>query len=333
MKKQVGIFCVTFLLFAWATKAQDIHFSSLNFNPMFSNPSMTGFMNSKLRVSSIFRNQWQSVSKGYNTFLASLEFQPYLSKNNKRGFGVGFCFVNDVAGELSYGEKDISLNIAYFFAINREKSAFVSVGASVGRKNWGYDLSNASFNRTGTYDDNITFDELHTWDFSLGTSLQYNITEKKQLNIGFALFNINESKLGYFETSDKNTKINRRYSTNISYLHDVSDRISIRPQVLYNNQHKYNELVYGTDFVFDLTGGIFNQQFFSVGLFARNVEAIIISPKYKFNNFLAGISYDVNISGLSKVSHTYGAIEFWLSYAFSPYNVKYKNNKIPCPIF
>lgn len=333
MKQQTRIFFAIFLLLVLSAKAQDIHFSSLNFNPMFSNPSMTGFMNSKLRVSSIFRNQWQTVSKGYNTFLASVELQPYLSKNNNKGLGIGFCFVNDVAGELAYGERDFSLNIAYFFAVNREKTAFVSVGASAGRKNWSYDLSKANFNRTGTYDDNITYDELHTWDLSLGTTFQYNITDKKQLNIGFALFNINESKLGYFETSDKNTKINKRYSTNVSYMCDISDRVSVRPQVSYNNQYKYNELVYGTDFLFDLTGGIFNQHIFSFGLFARNLESIILAPKYKFNNFLAGISYDVNISGLSKVSHTYGAIEFWLSYAFSPYNVKYKNNKIPCPIF
>ncbi len=281
----------------------------------------------------MFRNQWQTVSKGYNTFLASLEFQPYLSAKGDKGLGLGICFVNDIAGELAYGEKDFSFSAAYFFAVNRGKNAFVSLGANINRKNWGYDLSKANFNRTGAYDDNITFDELHTWDFSLGTSFQYNITEKKQLNIGFAVFNINESSLGYFETSDKNAKINRRYYVNASYLTDVSDLFSVRPQILYNNQYKYNELVYGTDFVFDLTDGIFTKHIFSVGLFARNTEALIIAPKYRYNNFLAGISYDVNISRLSKVSYTYGAIEFWVSYAFSPYNVKYKNSKIPCPIF
>ncbi|MBR1769109.1 MAG: PorP/SprF family type IX secretion system membrane protein [Bacteroidales bacterium] len=333
MKSYAGIlfFIVFFLCFG--AKAQDVHFSSLNFNPMFSNPAMTGFMNAKVRVSTIFRNQWETVSKGYNTLLASVEIQPYLSSSSRRGLGMGLSFVNDVAGELSYGERDFSLSLAYFFALNRKKTAFLSLGTSVGRKSWGYDLSSASFNRTRTYDDNITFDELHTLDLSAGINFQYNISERNQFNLGFAVFNINESKLAYFETADETSKINRRFSVNTSYLVPLNERFSLRPQLLCNQQFRYNELVIGTDFVFDLTEAIFTQSVFSVGLYERNLESIVIAPKYKYDNFLAGLSYDVNISGLSKVSHTYGAIEFWISYAFSPFGVTYKNNKIPCPIF
>ncbi len=298
---------------------------------MFVNPSMTGFMSAKYRVSSIFRNQWQTVSKGYNTLLTSLEIQPFANSN--RGCGVGISFTNDVAGELSYGERDIAVSFAYFFAVNKEKNAFLSLGLSIGKKTWEYDLSKARFNRNHIYDDNITYDKLNSLDLSAGINYQYNPTEKKQFNINFALFNINESKLQYFESSDKNSKIHRRYQINTSYLFEISDIISLKPQIMYNNQYRYNEIVYGTDFVFDLTGEIFTQNIFSMGLFARNTEAIVLAPKYKYNNFLAGMAYDINISKLNKVSHTYGAIEFWLSYAFSPYKVKYKNTKIPCPIF
>ncbi|MDO5760605.1 MAG: PorP/SprF family type IX secretion system membrane protein [Bacteroidota bacterium] len=329
--KKIIIIAIGVLLCNFVTKAQDIHFSSLNYNPMFTNPAMTGFMTSKFRVSSLFRNQWQTVSKGYNTLLASIEIQPFA--NNKNGLGVGLSFVNDVAGELSYGERDFDFSMAYFFALNSKRNAFLSIGASLSRKSWEYDLSKARFNREETYEDNITYDKLNTLDVALGINYQYNPTEKRQFNLNFAVFNLNESKLQYFETSDKTSKIHRRYQVNTSYLFDISDMFSLRPQIMYNNQYKYHEVLYGGDVVFDLTGEIFTQNIFSLGLFVRNTEAIILAPKYKYNNFLAGLSYDVNISKLNKVSHTYGAIEFWLSYSFNPYNVKYKNNKIPCPIF
>lgn len=332
MRQIIIIIAIGVLLCNIKIKAQDIHFSSLNYNPMFMNPAMTGFMSSKIRVSSLFRNQWQTVSnKGYNTLLSSIELQPFAT--SKSGTGIGVSFVNDVAGELSYGERDFAFYMSYFFAVNKKKNAFLSLGASISRKRWEYDLSKARFNREDTYEDNITYDRLNSLDFSLGASFQHNLTEKKQLNINFSVFNINESKLQYFASSDANSKIHRRYQANVSYLFDVSDFLSLRPQVMYNNQYRYNEVLYGSDFVFDLTGEIFTQNIFSFGLFVRNTEAIILAPKYKYNDFLAGISYDVNISKLNKVSHTYGAIEFWLSYAFSPYNVKHKKNKIPCPIF
>jgi hypothetical protein len=87
-------------------KAQDIHFSSINANPMFINPASTAVMNSTFRISTIYRNQWSSVSDGYNTFISSFEIQPYVSNDDSKGIGLGVMFMSDVAGSLSYGERE-----------------------------------------------------------------------------------------------------------------------------------------------------------------------------------------------------------------------------------
>ncbi|MBQ9311925.1 MAG: PorP/SprF family type IX secretion system membrane protein [Bacteroidales bacterium] len=322
-------------LFAFSQiKSQDIHFSSLNFNPMFTNPSYTAFMNSKFRVSSIYRNQWSTVSKGYNTFLASVEYQPYLSSNSRSGIGVGLMFVNDVAGTLSYGEQDIGLSLSYFLALNRDKNSYISIGVSAKKDTWGYNSSNADFNREGIYDDDIRYEDLSTYSFASGLSFQYSPTNDKQFQLGVAMFNINEPYLSYFESKNSVDKIHRRYSLNASYMFATTESFSLKPQLLINQQYKYNEFIIGTDFIFNLTDAIFTSQIFSMGVYLRNTESIILSPKYKYNNFLIGLSYDVNVSKLSKVSNTYGGLELWLSYSFDPiYKYKNKNTKIPCPIF
>lgn len=301
---------------------------------MFTNPAMTGFMNSKFRVSSIYRNQWSTVSRGYNTFLASAECQPYIAQSGKSGLGIGLSFTSDVAGSLSYGEQDIGVSFSCFFTLNRSKTAFLSFGILGQRENWGYNSSQADFNQEGIYNDDIRYEDLTTYSLSFGSMFQYNLSEDNQFQAGASIFNLNEPSLSYFDNSTDKSKIHRRYSLTSSYMFACNDRYSVRPQIQVNQQYRYNEFIVGSDFIIKLDDAIFTQNIFSIGVYVRNGESIIFSPKYKYNNFLAGLSYDVNISALSKVSKTYGAIEFWLSYSFDPvYYGKHKNTKIPCPIF
>jgi type IX secretion system PorP/SprF family membrane protein len=328
-KKRI-VFVVLFLL-TTVGKAQDIHFSSINANPMFINPASTAMMNSTFRISTIYRNQWSSVSDGYNTFLTSFEIQPYVSNDNSKGLGLGVMFMSDVAGSLSYGEKDLSISASYFLALDREKNYYLSFGVQASRKNWGYSLANADFSQDISNNEAILLDDLNTYDISLGSMWQYSKDDNHLLQINVAAFHLNEPSLSFFD--DKTLVLHRRYLASISYLFPYNDLYSIRPQILFQKQYNNNELVVGGDFIFNLSDAIFTTQNFSLGLFYRNSDAIIICPKYRYNNFLAGMSYDINLSKLNKVSHTYGGVELWLSYAFSPVNNKRINTKIPCPIF
>ena len=334
VKTKILFIIITFLFIlikqGWS---QDIHFSSLGFNHAFFNPALTGVMNNTFRLSTIYRNQWQTVSPGYNTFFAMVEMQPYLSLDNDKGVGVGLSFTNDVAGSLSYGERDIALSASYFFALDRKNKTYLSFGLQAMRKNWNMNMTNAQFNPNGIYDDNITYQNLTTYDVSFGSALQHAQDEKHLLHISLALFHLNTPTLSRF--NDSQTKMHRRLFANASYLFPFkdNDRFSLNPQIAYQHQHNYNEIIFGGDLVMQLSDAIFVNQILALGLYCRNLESIIISPKFKFNGFNAGMSYDVNISHLSKVSKTYGAVELWVSYAFTPLFNRQKQTKIPCSIF
>ena len=314
-------------------KGQDIHFSSIGFNPMFFNPAMSGFMNSRFRVSTIYRNQWQTVSKGYNTWFASFELQPWIDRDNSHGFGLGIGLTSDVAGSLSFGEKDIAISGAYFFALDKKNENYISFGVEAIRKNWSMNLTNAEFNRERLYDDDICYQDLNTTDISLGIAFQQSKDENHLLSIGLALFHINEPSYSRFANKE-DSYIYRRLYANISYMMPTAmEGLNINPQIIFQQQHNFNELLVGTDCLIDLDKAIFTKKIFSFGLYLRNLDAIALTPKFRYNDFLAGLAYDVNISKLNKVSYTYGAVELWLSYSFSGFNYNKQITKIPCPIF
>lgn len=329
--KRKMVCVVVFFLLSTIGKAQDIHFSSINANPMFINPATTGFMSQMFRISTIYRNQWSSVSDGYNTFLTSVEYKPFVSYKDRYGIGVGIDFVNDIAGTLSYGERDISASMSFFFALDREKKYYLSLGLKAQRRNYGYDMKNADFSQDENNNEVVLLENLNVFNLSGGLFWQYTPQENTSLQIGFSCFNINQPSLSFFKNTD--IILHRRYVLSSSFVFSCNDRLSLRPQAFYQNQYKNNEIILGSDLIVNLSDAVFTTQNISVGMYYRNNDAIIISPKYKYNNFLAGLSYDINLSKLNKVSHTYGGVELWLSYAFSPISSKRINTKIPCPTF
>lgn len=314
-------------------KGQDIHFSSTGFSPMFFNPAMTAFMNARFRVSTIYRNQWQTVARGYNTFFASFEMQPWVNSSSSNGLGLGISFTSDVAGTLSFGEKDIAIAGSYFVALDKNQHSYLSFGVEGIRKNWSMNLQNAEFSRDLVYDDNIRYDELNTYDISFGAAYQYAQDDEHLLYAGVALFHINEPSMTYFE--DENAKMHKRLFANLAYMFPMknNEQISLNPQIFYQHQNKFNEILLGAEMLVNLNNAIFTSEIFSAGLYLRNLDAIVISPKFRYNNFVCGMSYDVNISKLNKASKTYGAVELWLSYAFDPFHYQQKTTKIPCPVF
>lgn len=321
------------LILSFQGRTQDIHFSSTGFNPMFFNPAMTAFMNNTFRVSTIYRNQWQTISEGYNTFFAAFELQPWSNVDASRAVGLGLCFTSDVAGSLSFGERDIAIAGSYFFSLDRNNKTYISVGGEAMRKNWSMNLLNAEFNPEGIYNDEIKYENLNTYDLSLGVSFQHVADDEHLLYAGVSCFHINQPSLSYFDNDD--IYLHRRLFANLSYMFPFknSETISLNPQVFYQHQHKFNEILIGGEFLLKINDMIFTREIFSLGLYLRNADALVVSPKFRYNNFIAGMSYDVNISKLNKVSATYGAFEIWLSYAFDPYYQRQKTTKIPCPIF
>jgi hypothetical protein len=85
MKNKIytSLFIILFLLILsqLSTKAQDINFSQFYDLPVLRNPAIAGLFKGDVRVTSGYRNQWQSVTVPYKTIALATEFKKMISNN------------------------------------------------------------------------------------------------------------------------------------------------------------------------------------------------------------------------------------------------------------
>ena len=101
---------ISILLFLIITSgyllAQDIHFSQFYYSPLTLNPANTGRFDGDWRISNIFRTQWGSISKPYNTIAVGIDKRlNYFTQK----FGVGIYFLNDKSGSAELNANKIML--------------------------------------------------------------------------------------------------------------------------------------------------------------------------------------------------------------------------------
>lgn len=109
-------------------KAQDVHFTQIQYFPLALNPAMVG-ANYALSGNLIYRNQWKAVASPYNTFGLSVDGR---IKKSPMGhfFAGGIKFFNDAAGDLSLKTNDVTLNGAYH--LNIKNGQYIGIGIYAG---------------------------------------------------------------------------------------------------------------------------------------------------------------------------------------------------------
>lgn len=310
---------------------QDVHFSTFYANPMFLNPANTGFGDNLFRIGTMYRNQWSTVSSGYNSYLLSIEALAYNNRIRREGIGVGVDFLSDVAGSLSYGQQTIGISISYFKAIDRNNENYISFGIQGNTSNWGYDISNSIFGKTPEDEEGILLHNIRTFDFGFGIHWQMKLNISNNIQAGIAFLHLNKPSISYYENSDIFLPI--KINTYVSDLITISDFYSIKPTLIYQRQNNYSEFIPGADFERNISETTLETKIISLGLYYRVVDAFVLMGKYRHNNFNIGLSYDINISRLTPASKTYGGVELWLLYTFNPLGYRKVKTTIPCPIF
>ena len=63
------------LLQSFLANSQDIHFSQIFETPLLRNPSLAGLFKGDIRIQSVYRTQWNSITTPYQTTSISGEFK------------------------------------------------------------------------------------------------------------------------------------------------------------------------------------------------------------------------------------------------------------------
>ena len=329
----LNLLIITF--FALSLQGQDVHFSSINANDMYFNPAKTAFTDTDFKVATAYRNQWQTVStNGYNTTLFTAEGRILSSKKYRHSFGIGLGFLSDVAGTLNFGQRQMFVNLSYNKQIEKRNNHFISIGVQLANNYWSYDATNADFGQSQSDWEGILLSNLSYNDISLGVHWQIEPSDMQTLAAGIAVFHLTQPGLSFIDELNLNEiKLRPRYYGYVNYLFPASVASNVNLSARLSTQNDNYEIIAGGDYLIDMSNTIFDQNNIGAGLYIRSLDAIILTLKYQFNSLNVGLAYDINISGLSQVSNTYGGLEIYLSYGFNKFSYNKKIRTIPCPTF
>lgn len=297
-------------------KAQvDPHFSQFYAYSLWLNPGMTGVMDGDYRITGIYRNQWSDVIVPFSTQGFSADF------TTNKNISIGANFLNQSAGDAGYKYLNAYFTVAYsgvkFGKDNEHQLTFGIQGGLLSRR---FDRSKFRFgdqwNPITGYDPGVTTaDDINktsssVLDFGAGVSYSQSSTEK-MVNFfgGIAAFHLTKPEDPFINSSMKKF-LPVRYALHAGARITLSDRVAIIPNVVYLKQGTASEKMVG----------IFAQ------LSANDFTDILFGANYRFNdaispftgvafqNFVLGMSYDVNISDLGKDVPGANSIEVSLTY-------------------
>ena len=125
------------LIFIQSMNGQDFHFSQFYATPLTLNPALTGQFDGALRVSGIYRIQWNGVaSSSYLYQTPSVSVDANFFKNR---LGLGLVFLNDQTNDKLLNTLEGGASISY-------KILFERMQVSIGMQGW-YSQSYLDFSR------------------------------------------------------------------------------------------------------------------------------------------------------------------------------------------
>lgn len=303
------------LLLSTNVNAQDIHFSQFFNSPLTLNPAQSGNFDGTYRAGINYRSQWTSVNSPYKTFSVFYDqiFQIGLMPGDY--VSAGLVMYNDVAGDAKFSNLTMMLNGAYHKSIS--SSSNITLGVQAGMMQKKLDQTKLKFGDmfdgsgfSGTTGDPLGKANIKNLDINVG--LQYNrvITDKINAYAGATVYHVTQPKETFVNSGDR---LKIRYSANAGASIVLNDLMTLHPSLLYMNQAKASELVLGSDLGYLLKTDKINAILYG-GLFYRYKDAIIPYVGMDYKDFKLGLSYDVNLSGLSEVSRGRGGYELSLIY-------------------
>jgi type IX secretion system PorP/SprF family membrane protein len=327
--KNFRIILVVFIFAGNLLRSQDFHLSLYDAGPLFLNPSMTGVIDSKMRVHAQYRNQWSNVAfKPFTTALVSFDMP-------KGKWGYGGQIINMRAGVGNYNAFQFLGSAAYAVPIDKSKYHNLSFGLQLGFTQKSVRDKLYSFDEQYTTKDGGAFNQdiSNNEDFSRisqilpqlnAGAMYYYSKQQSRVNpfLGVSGFNLTNPKETFF---DQNNHLPIRLNVHTGVRVNITELIYVIPKILIMKQGKALEQTYAVDAGYYLSAG---EVFIIGGYVYRAKDASVISLGARKENYIFKMGYDINTSTLKTATKSRGAWELSFTYLIG----KEKINKVRhCP--
>jgi type IX secretion system PorP/SprF family membrane protein len=343
MKPAKKIFLLlTVLLLTKYANSQDINFSQFYDIPLLRNPSLAGLFAGDIRVSTAYRNQWQSVTVPYRTFGLGAEIKKPIGHSDDF-FTYGIQLTNDIAGDSRLSRTQAFPVFNYHKSLNGDKNTYLSAGAMGGPVMQKFDPTKLAFDDqyvNGAYSASNptkqTFNstKMTYWDAAAGLCFSSVAGENTRYYIGVGVFHFTQPKVAFQKQND--ISLNKKWVVNAGFSAPVSEENRIVFYMDYFRQGGSRQaqggLLLNHDFVqydedqkVSISGGIFYRW--------NDKDAFMPVVKLDYYDYSIGMSYDINSSKLKTASQYRGGYEVTISY--KTFNNKYNSSadKVKCPVF
>ncbi|MBW7844202.1 MAG: type IX secretion system membrane protein PorP/SprF [Bacteroidia bacterium] len=328
---RIRIFLINFfvLVSSYSLIAQDPQFSQFYAVPLYTNPALTG-STGNIRFNAAYRDQFYGITNNYKTTYASLD-----AHFNSISGGLGFSFLNDVAGDGRLTTNQVGLAYAFHTQLNRKfhlrsaiQGTWIQKSYDFSKFKWGDQIDPRLGFVNPTNEQPVGAENRMLVNVNAGA-----IVYSEFMFFGAAVHNITEPNQSfYFPTSAKEEyKLPRRYTVhsgvNLTLIdhRDEEQRTILSPNILYMSQRNFNQLNIGM---------YIKRQALTAGLWIRqtsnNTDAAILLLGVRLPMVKIGYSYDATLSG-AKVA-TKGSHEISLAIEINkPQKTRTRIKVLQCP--
>jgi type IX secretion system PorP/SprF family membrane protein len=340
LKKMIA--CVVVVCIAYTSKAQDIHFSQFFETPLLRNPALAGIFSGDVRVQTVYRSQWNSVTTPYITGSLNAEYKKPIGSSNDF-LTMGGQVLYDKAGTVALTSTHILPVLNYHKSLSAEKNTYLSLGFMGGWVQRRIDRSkvttNSQYDGTG-FNPNLADGETFAktaysyLDASVGLSFNAQLGENidDNLYLGLAYHHFNKTTKASFY-GKANYEMIPKWVASGGLRLNMSDNSFFTIEGDYSKQGPYTEILAGTLFSYKLDAMEDPKYTIHAGGFIRINDAFIPVVKLDFRPLSVAVSYDANISQLKSASTGRGGMEISLAYQKFLNKDNSSINAVRCPKF
>jgi type IX secretion system PorP/SprF family membrane protein len=300
--------------------AQDLHFSQFYESPLLRNPALAGLFEGDIRVQTVYRDQWNSVTSGYRTASLNGEYKIPVGAGNDR-VTVGMQLFYDKAGTVAFTKTQILPALNYHKSLNDEKNMYLSLGFMGGWVQHSIDVTKITTN--SLYEgmgigENFSDPTYSYADGSVGMSFNTSVKNNPENNLyfGVAYHHFNRPNSSFYK--NKKIELNPKWVYSTGLKMDVGEYSTLTVQADHSRQGSFKETVFGALYGFKFGNFPDAPDYaFHLGTFMRWNDALIPVLKLDYYPFSIAFSYDANISKLKPTSHGRGGFEMSLSWVMS----------------
>lgn len=304
--------------------AQDIHFSQYYHAPQHINPALTGINPGDISFTLNYRSQWRTaLEEQYTTVFASADKKFYLRKKDNQLIGGGLMLYYDGAGDANLSIAQIGLSGSYAYAFDRENVISVGIQASASQR--AFNLDDLTFDNQyvdGVFDPNAlineSFPDMRTYFSSFGAGLNFHgkqHNKRTRLDIGAGAFHLNQPDQSFRD--DVTSRLPMRYNLYMIPTVQLANWLDLALAGSAQFQGSYTEALAGGGFRFHLsTRRAREMSVMLSGAYRFNSlgDAIIPGIEFQYAGFLAGFTYDINISRFQAATNRNGGPELAIRY-------------------